>query len=434
MLEGHSPAWSPDGRWIAFVSGNTTYFRSYNIAPSRIWLVASSGGAPTPLTPEDGMNISPTWAPDGRRLLVVSTQSGARDVYQINLARDGQVRGALMRMTTGLNPSFISLSADGRQLAYSVATYQTGFWKVRVPERGLVSSRAALPVSSDRQTVEALDISRDGRWLVFDSDRDGIQQIFRMPVGGGAVQVITGDSNPKFKPMVSPDGRDVAYHAVQRGRRRVFVTGIDGGTPTPVSTGTGPDERNASWSTDGRRIAWIMPTSAYYAPTQPVGQYRVQWSARDAQGRWSAPATVAFSGHILTLGWTDGGASLIGIDSAWHFVAQPIAGGPARRVGGDATIDSTMLPSGIPATSSDGKTLYFLQRAQYSTAGASRPQTVLAYRLADGTFRNVLTFDERARPHSTASNGLAESNGWLYFTLSDFQSDIWVATVSGFTR
>lgn len=85
-----------------------------------------------------------------------------------------------------------------------------------MPERGLVSSRAALPVSSDRQTVEALDISRDSRWLVFDSDRDGIQQIFRMPVGGGAVQVITGDSNPKFKPMVSPDGRDVAYHAVQR--------------------------------------------------------------------------------------------------------------------------------------------------------------------------------------------------------------------------
>ena len=71
---------------------------------------------------------------------------------------------------------------------------------------------------------------------------------------------------------------------------------------------------------------------------------------------------------------------------------------------------------------------------QYLTAEASRPQTVLAYRLADGTFRNVLTFDERARSHSTASNGLAEYNGWLCFTLSDFQSDIWVATVSGFTR
>ena len=55
----------------------------------------------------------------------------------------------------------------------------------------------------------------------------------------------------------------------------------------------------------------------------------------------------------------------------------------------------------------------------------------LAVRLADGQASDVLHFDEPARPHSTASNGIAEHAGWLYFTLSDPQSDIWVVTVTG---
>lgn len=58
----------------------------------------------------------------------------------------------------------------------------------------------------------------------------------------------------------------------------------------------------------------------------------------------------------------------------------------------------------------------------------------MQYRLADGALREVLRFDEPARPHSNASNGIAEFGGWIYFTLSDVQSDIWVATVTGLTR
>ncbi len=48
--------------------------------------------------------------------------------------------------------------------------------------------------------------------------------------------------------------------------------------------------------------------------------------------------------------------------------------------------------------------------------------------------REVLGFDEAARPHSNASIGIAEHGGWLYFTLSDLQSDIWVANVTGLKK
>lgn len=88
-----------------------------------------------------------------------------------------------------------------------------------------------------------------------------------------------------------------------------------------------------------------------------------------------------------------------------------------------------MAPSA--ARSSDGQTAYFV--GQRDVAG-QRHGVVVAIRLADGQSREVLRFDESARPHSTASSGIAEYGGWLYFTLSDFQSDIWVASVKGLKK
>ncbi len=423
VQDPHSPAWSPDGKWIAFVSGNSAYFRNYNIAASRIWLIPAAGGTPVALTSFDGINTSPTWAPDSRRLLIVSALGGVRDVYQINLTSQGKPAGTAQRISTGLNPSLISLSAEGSQLAYSVATYQTNIWKARIPKTGWISSRGAIPVSNDRQTTEALDVSRDGRWLVFDSDRAGVMQIFRMSVDGGPVQQLTHGLGSSFKPVFSPDGKEVTYHTISNGLRRVFVIGINGGTPVQVSPGTAPDERNGNWSPDGRRIAWVVQNAV-----STVSRWRnqtIQVSTREGEGGWSAPTNVAFKGFLLSPAWADSGAALIGVDSSLSYVSQPIAGGVARRISGPVKDD--WLPSGNAAgvVSSDGTTMYFLN---YSGA---RSGVVVALRLTDGAIREVLRFDEAARPHSNASIGIAEHAGWLYFTLSDLQSDVWVAKVTG---
>ena len=74
---------------------------------------------------------------------------------------------------------------------------------------------------------------------------------------------------------------------------------------------------------------------------------------------------------------------------------------------------------------------YFLDRG---TVVGRRNDRVVALRLADGQLREVLRFDEPGRPHSSASNGVAEHDGWNYFTLSDLQSDFWVATVVATAR
>ena len=88
----HSPAWSPDGKWIAFVSGNPQYPTFANLAPSSIWVAPAAGGAPVRITADRPLHTSPVWLPDSRSLLYVSDEEGGKDVYWVGLDRSGCAR------------------------------------------------------------------------------------------------------------------------------------------------------------------------------------------------------------------------------------------------------------------------------------------------------------------------------------------------------
>src|SRR6185295_15345271 len=171
---------SPDGRWIAFVSGNTLYQSTANLAPSSIWVVRADGGEPIRVTEDRPLHTSPAWLPDGRGLLYVSDQDGGRDVYFVRIGRSGAPDAAPVRLTTGLRPHTISLSADGKRLIYAVHAETANVWEVDLKPGQSVSLRDARPVTRGSQVVESFAVSPDKRWLLFDSDRNGNQDIWRM--------------------------------------------------------------------------------------------------------------------------------------------------------------------------------------------------------------------------------------------------------------
>ena len=408
-LNPNGLAWSPDGKWLAFVSGNSTYRSDWNVATSSLWLVDAAGGTPIRLTSGDHTNASPAWI-SNRRLVFVSDRDRGRDIYQLDLRRDGRPQGEARRLTTGLNVSMIGVSSDRSRLAYSVARIRSNIWRLALPARGSVSARFALPVTSGEQNVESFSISRDGRWLVFDSDRAGLQQIFRMPLSGGEIEPVTDDSFPAFAPQPSPDGKEVAYHRIgPKGYRRVFITPSDGGTPLPVSPDADSDAL-APWWADGSRLGWwSTPSFSGRAP----GRIMV---ATRTDGRWGQPTA---GPPFLSIDFSTDGKQFVAYDSARGIVVGSTVDGRLRTLVAPPALEEA---AGNPIWSGDRRSVLL----SFWRNGGSQ---VYEVPLAGGSPRELVRFDG---PVERSGKGImVERGGQLYFTLGENESDLWVVELEG---
>jgi serine/threonine-protein kinase len=420
------PAWSPDGRWIAYASGNFAWVATWNIAPSSLWLVPAAGGTATQLTDGTAMDHSPVWAPDSRRILFVSNRGGTRDIYQLDLDGNGRPARAPIQLTHGLNASLISLTPDGKTLAYSVATDHSNVWSIAIPATGWVSSRDATLVTTDRERIETLDVSRDGKWLVFDSDREGLQQIFRRALAGGDVQQITHDTVPAYSPSLSPDGSEVAYHIITHGLRRIVETATDGtGIPVQVSPASPTkQEWTPHWSPDGKRIAWtqgpfnLPPDSSAFA-----ARTGASWG----------PAQVVHGDAVrqVTSLWVDD-TSLLAVDSTGDGRAVSVVGiHDSRRIVPASSVTALLADSLRELKprhlSDDGRWLVF----NYTVTHGDRRRTgVLLVAVASGQPRDVLHFDDPLHPYTAFYSNLAMQGGRLYFTLRSPEASVWTVPIS----
>ena len=409
--EPHSFIWSSDGRRIAYVSGNLQYVSSQafgNIAQSGIWVVPAAGGAPARVTDDRSLNVSPAWLPSGS-LLYVSNRDGGREVYQISLKSSGEPAGPPRRLTTGLNAHGISVSADGTRLAYSAFTETSNVWSVAIPSAGSVSISQARPVTAGHQTIEAFDVSPDGQWIAFDSDRNGLQQVYRVRLSGGEPEQLTNDSADVFSPSWSPDGRSIAFHGFRGGHRQAFVMSADGGAPVQVTRGA-DDQSGPQWAPDGRHL--LLHTNLHTTP-------RLQIITR-TDGSWSAPKPlpVVVGGDTMALAkvslgtWSPDGRFIACYCAG--LIVVPAAGGPARRLASGSSISQ-------PHWSAFGRTIYYLFT---DSTGFSVVNAIAA---SGGTPRAVVRFDDPTRPWHRY--GFQIQGGRFYFTLGDLQSDIWVAEV-----
>ena len=183
----HSCDWSPTGKWLACVTLNAESIRpgtSFgNLAPSGIVLFPSGGGPPVHLIEPQAFNQSPVWSADGGELLFLSSRDGPRDVYAVALSPSAAGGAAEpSRLSTGLGAISISLSADDRRLAYAVYSAGANIWSLSIPAGALVAAGTATPMTTGNQVIEYMRVSRDGRWLLYDSNLRGNSDIYRIPL------------------------------------------------------------------------------------------------------------------------------------------------------------------------------------------------------------------------------------------------------------
>ena len=347
----HSLAWSPDGRWIACVLGNRQAqqpgFLFANGGAATLGLIPASGGEPKPLSEDEYYSASPVWGPDGKSLIFISNRAGGVDLYQMRLRRDGRPEGEPSRLTNGLRALSVSLARDGRRIVYSDFEETSNAYSMPIPERGPVSVRNAEPVTRGNQVIEALEVSRDGRWLAFDSDLRGNQDIYRMRLPDGEPERLTDDNAEEFWPTWSPDGGEIVFHGFPGGPRHLFLMTSDGRDRRQITDGP-DDDRSPEWSPDGRTIYYLRNFNG------PGNEIRALTRGKD--GTWSPPRTL-FQGETFP--------PLVSPDGRLIAFANV---GAVRVMRSDGDSVRTLVPRGDGAApraiyvdwSEDGRTVYYL--------------------------------------------------------------------------
>jgi TolB protein len=163
--------------------------------------------------------MSPAWSPDGRRLAYVSFEGRTAAVYAQDL-RSGSRQRVSARAGVNGAPAW---SPDGRQLALTLSRGE-GNLDVFTLDLGT----QVLARLTDTRAIETEAAwSADGRSVYFTSDRAGGPQVYRVPAGGGAAQRITFEGSYNARPRVSPDGRQLAMVTNDRGSFRIAVLDLD---------------------------------------------------------------------------------------------------------------------------------------------------------------------------------------------------------------
>ncbi|MEA1049245.1 Tol-Pal system beta propeller repeat protein TolB [Lamprobacter modestohalophilus] len=171
-----SPAWSPDGQRLAYVS--------FEKRKPAIFIQELTTGRRERVASYDGINGSPAFSPDGRKLAMTLSKDGSPDIYVMDLASK-----QLTRLTDH----------------YAIDTEPA--W------------------------------SPDGSHLIFTSDRGGRPQIYRVAASGGPAQRVTFEGDYNAAASYSPDGRSMVMVTRIGGQFRVVVTDANGGSRRLLSNG-----------------------------------------------------------------------------------------------------------------------------------------------------------------------------------------------------
>jgi TolB protein len=225
-----SPAWSPDGRRIAYVS--------FENRRSEIYVQDLRSGSRKRVSARPGVNGAPAWSPDGRRLAVsLSRQDGNLDIYTLDL--DSQM---LTRLTSGAaidtEPSW---SLDGQHVYYT--SDSTGGPQVyRVPAEGGTSQRVTFEGSYNARPR----MSPDGKQLAVVHNDRGSYRIAVVDLARSYTQVLS-DGRLDESPSFAPNGETLIY-ATREGKRGVLATVSANGRIKQRLSAVDGDVREPAWS------------------------------------------------------------------------------------------------------------------------------------------------------------------------------------------
>ena len=228
-----SPAWSPNGRDIAYVS-----FESQKAV---VWVQDVATCRRTMVANFRGSNSAPAWSPDGNELAVTLSRDAPAQIYV--MPRAG---GTPRRLTTSpaidTEPVF---SPDGRHV-YFVSDRGGGPQIYRVPTAGGQAERVTFSGSYNISPA----LSPDGRTLAYINRNGSAFRLTTLDLANGIVQTLS-DTVDDESPSFAPNGRLLVFATRAQGRDVLMTTTLDGKIKTRLLS-SGADMREPAWGPFGR--------------------------------------------------------------------------------------------------------------------------------------------------------------------------------------
>ncbi|WP_309662117.1 S9 family peptidase [Sphingomonas sp.] len=353
------PQISPDGRRIAYVRLANDIMTDR--ARASIWLIDTATGQQAPLVTGTGSHSNPRWSPDGTRLAYVSTTEGGGAQLFVRWMAGGETA-----RVTGLpdSPDSITWSPDGRRIAYGMFVPDDWMTLGKAPAKP-EGAKWADPL----EIINAVTYRADGAGYL----KPGYSQLFWVPADGGAPRQLTfGATNAGGPISWTPDSRAILFSANlskdwerQPLESEIYRLSIDGGAPVALTGRVGPDNAPLV-SPDGRQIAWTG------FDDRQLGYQNSQLSVMNLDGSGKRVLTAGLDRAVGNPLWAADSRSIyvsydehgsvrvarVGLDGAVRTVATGLTGSGLDRPysGGDFSLSrngQVALTVGDPTRPSD---------------------------------------------------------------------------------
>jgi Tol biopolymer transport system component len=218
---GRDPRYSPDGRWIAYWN------------QTGAWMIPSAGGTPRQIFPALSALRNPIWSPDGK--LVMARADGD---FVVGPVGGKPVPAGILERTGRRYPDSPNWTSAG--LFFVLRTgWVRNIWRVPLNAQGRAAG-AALQITSGAESTGDLAVARDGR-MVFTAGSQRFN-VWALPLDAnsgkvtGAPYRLTDGTAAIANPAISGDGRRLLYDAQRYGVQQLFLRELDAGQERTVAS------------------------------------------------------------------------------------------------------------------------------------------------------------------------------------------------------